>query len=407
MKHFRGFYKFILLACLICSAIPALADADGFASQNGGTKGGAGGQTVKASTGTQIHEALCNRNSEDTPIIIHVEGTINHGNTSKVSGNCQTEADRIEIKGASNISIIGVGNGATFDQLGIHIRDSKNIILQNLHIKNVKKSGSPTSNGGDAIGMESNVYNVWVDHCTLEASGGENDGYDAMIDMKATTKYVTVSYCLLRNSDRGGLVGSSDSDNTNGPVTFHHNFYENLKSRTPLLRAATAHSYNNYFKEIGSTGMNPRIGGKIKAESNYFENTRNPIGTFYTDKMGYWDVSGNIFGEGVVWEESDDETPAGPNPESTTSVSIPYNYSLDAAECIPEIVIETAGAYTNMKTSDDECDEGRTPIVTSPSNGPQAGKTASEVYDVMGHASKSHGVFRPVVKPDRNQPAVR
>ena len=26
----------------------------------------------------------------------------------------------------------------------------------------------------------------------------------------------------------GGLVGSSDSDLANGPVTFHHNLYENI-----------------------------------------------------------------------------------------------------------------------------------------------------------------------------------
>ena len=31
--------------------------------------------------------------------------------------------------------------------------------------------------------METNFSNVWIDHCTLEASGGESDGYDAMIDM--------------------------------------------------------------------------------------------------------------------------------------------------------------------------------------------------------------------------------
>ena len=73
----------------------------------------------------------------------------------------------------------------------------------------MKKSGSPTSNGGDAIGMESSVHNVWVDHATLIASGGEDAGYDGLFDMKADTKYVTLSYSILKNSGRGGLVGSS------------------------------------------------------------------------------------------------------------------------------------------------------------------------------------------------------
>ena len=78
----------------------------------------------------------------------------------------------IELKQISNVTIIGVGGGAVFDQLGIHIRDSSNIIIQNVTVRNVKKSGSPTSNGGDAIGMESTVRNVWVDHVSLEASAG-------------------------------------------------------------------------------------------------------------------------------------------------------------------------------------------------------------------------------------------
>ncbi|QJR82270.1 pectate trisaccharide-lyase [Alteromonas pelagimontana] len=335
----------------------ANAFADGYHTQNGGTTGGAGGNVVYATTGTQIHEALCSRASSDTPLIIEVEGTINHGNTTKVSGDsCNTAADKIELKEISNVTLIGVGNGALFDELGIHIRSASNIIIRNVHVRNVKKSGSPTSNGGDAIGMESNVSNVWVDHVTLEASGGESEGYDALFDLKGTSKYVTLSYSILRNSGRGGLVGSSDSDDNNGPVTYHHNYYQNINSRTPLLRHATAHSYNNYFNGIQSSGMNPRIGGQIKAEHNYFENANNPLGTFYTDDMGYWEVNGNIWGANVVWTEEDSGNhPAGPNPSSTTSISIPYSYQLDDASCVPALILATAGADTQMAESDGSC----------------------------------------------------
>ncbi len=355
------------LTAAICSLLfSGLNYADsGFASQNGGTTGGAGGSVVYATTGTQIHEALCNRADSDTPIIIQVEGTINHGNTSKVSGDsCNTAEDKIEIKDVSNITLIGVGDGALFDELGIHIRNASNIIIQNVHVRNVKKSGSPTSNGGDAIGMESDVFNVWVDHVTLEASGGESDGYDALFDMKATTQYVTLSYSILRNSGRGGLVGSSDSDDTNGPVTFHHNYYYNIDSRTPLLRHATAHAYNNHYYSLNSSGMNPRIGGQIRADNNYFEDSKDPLGTFYTNDMGYWQVSGNIW-DNVTWSDDGDKLhPAGPDPVSTTSISIPYSYSLDDASCVPGIVAATAGADTNMATSDGSCS-----VISDPDDG--------------------------------------
>ncbi|MBQ1087932.1 polysaccharide lyase family 1 protein [Streptomyces sp. B93] len=338
------------------TASAATTGATGYATQNGGTTGGAGGQTVRATTGTAIHTALCNRASASTPITIQVEGTINHGNTSKVSGgSCNTADGVIELKQISNVTIVGVGNGAVFDQLGIHIREASNIIIQNVTVRNVKKSGSPTSNGGDAIGMESNVRNVWVDHVTLEASGGESEGYDGLFDMKNNTQYVTLSYSILRNSGRGGLIGSSESDTSNGYVTFHHNLYQNIDSRTPLLRGGISHIYNNHYVQLNESGINSRAGARAKVDNNYFKDSKDVLGTFYTDAAGYWQVSGNIF-DNVTWSSrSGDNNPAGPNPTSNTSVSIPYSYSLDGASCVPGVVSQTAGANKGLRVSDGNC----------------------------------------------------
>ncbi|OAH14031.1 pectate trisaccharide-lyase precursor [Streptomyces jeddahensis] len=337
-------------------ASAAVGSATGYATQNGGTTGGAGGQTVRATTGTEIHQALCNRAASDTPITIEVEGTIHHGNTSKVSGDsCNTADDVIELKQISNVTLIGVGNGAVFDQLGIHIRESSNIIIQNVTVRNVKKSGSPTSNGGDAIGMEADVRNVWVDHVSLEASGGESEGYDGLFDMKDNTQYVTLSYSTLRNSGRGGLVGSSESDLSNGFITYHHNLYENIDSRAPLLRGGTGHMYNNYYVSLNESGINSRAGAKAKVDSNYFKDSKDVLGTFYTDAAGYWQVSGNIF-DNVTWSApGDDNNPAGPDPQSNTTVSIPYAYTLDDASCVPDVVGRTAGVGKGLRVSDGDC----------------------------------------------------
>ena len=353
----------VALSVPVASA--ATGGVTGYATQNGGTTGGAGGQTVQASTGTAIHAALCGRASSSTPIIIQVSGTINHGNTTKVSGaSCNTAADKIELKEISNITIIGVGSGAVFDQLGIHIRDSSNIIIQNVTIRNVKKSGSPTSNGGDAIGMESTVRNVWVDHVTLEASGGEDEGFDGLFDVKDNTQYVTLSYSILRNSGRGGLVGSSESDRSNGFLTYHHNLYENIDSRTPLLRGGIAHIYNNYYVSLHESGINSRAGARAKVDNNYFRNSKDVLGTFYTDEAGFWQVSGNIF-DNVTWSSPGSENhPAGPNPQSNTTVSIPYSYSPDGASCVPNVVGLTAGANKGLQVSDGNCSP-QTPTTTS------------------------------------------
>ncbi|MGN9846416.1 pectate lyase family protein [Nonomuraea sp. H19] len=369
------------IAAAVAVALPAIqasaasGSATGYATGNGGTTGGAGGQTVRATTGTAIHAALCSRASSSTPITIEVEGTINHGNTSKVSGaSCNTADGLIELKQISNVTIIGVGNGAVFDQLGIHIREASNIIIQNVTVRNVKKSGSSTSNGGDAISMESNVRNVWVDHVTLEASGGEPEGFDGLFDMKNNTQYVTLSYSILRNSGRGGLIGSSESDLSNGFITFHHNLYENIDSRTPLLRGGIAHIYNNSYVSLHESGINSRAGARAKVENNYFKDSKDVLGTFYTSEAGYWQVSGNIF-DNVTWSSPGSENnPAGPNPQSNTSVSIPYSYSLDGAGCVPSIVRQTAGANKGLQVSNGNCSP-QTPTATPTSPTPTASPT--------------------------------
>ncbi|WP_406132727.1 polysaccharide lyase family 1 protein [Streptomyces zaomyceticus] len=352
-------------------ASAATGGPTGYATQNGGTTGGAGGQTVRATTGTAIHAALCGRASSSTPITIEVEGTVNHANTAKVSGtSCNTAAGVIELKQISNVTIVGVGAGAVFDQLGIHIRESSNIIIQNVTVKNVKKSGSPTSNGGDAIGMESDVRNVWVDHVTLEASGGESEGYDGLFDMKDNTQYVTLSYSILRNSGRGGLVGSSETELSNGFITYHHNLYENIDSRAPLLRGGIAHMYNNHYLRINESGINSRAGARAKVDNNYFEDSKDVLGTFYTDAVGYWQVGGNVF-DNVTWSARGSENnPAGPDPQSNTTVAIPYAFTLDAAGCVPDVVGRTAGAGKGLQVSNGNCSP-QTPTPTPTPTTPQ------------------------------------
>lgn len=268
--------------------------------------GGKGGQTVTVSTGKALHEALCARASDTTPLIIKVNGTINHGNTDSASGSCNgTKADTIVLKEVENITIEGVGTSAVFDQIGIQISRASNIIIRNVHIKNVKKSNSPTSNGGDAIAIQGGPQtHIWIDHNKLEASGGESQGYDSLLDMKNDTTYVTVSYNHWLNSSRGGLIGANDSPDGNDYIVFHHNFYENISQRTPLLRRATIHTFNNYWENNNGSDqihyINARAEGKALVQNNFFKNVENPlIASTDSDVPGCWAASGNLWDGGT------------------------------------------------------------------------------------------------------------
>lgn len=320
--------------------------------------GGAGGQTVTVSTGKALHEALCNRASDTTPLIIKVNGTINHGNTAAASGSCNgTQADTIVIKEVENITIEGVGTSAIFDQIGIQISRASNIIIRNVHIKNVKKSGSPLSNGGDAIAIQGGPQTrLWIDHNLLEASGGEKDGYDSLIDMKNDTTHVTVSYNHFRNSSRGGLIGANDSPDGNDNIVFHHNYYENIEQRTPLLRRATIHTFNNYWENDSSVNqihyVNARAEGRALVQNNHFKNADNPIiASTDSDVPGCWAASGNLW-DGGTYTRTPENGKAHLVPVNWQSGNIngdncnvpgASNVTLDNARDIPAIVKKHAG----------------------------------------------------------------
>ncbi len=62
---------FLLFLCTprVASAQePALYKLVGFATMNGGTTGGAGGDTVTVHTGTALQEALISRKKDTTPM---------------------------------------------------------------------------------------------------------------------------------------------------------------------------------------------------------------------------------------------------------------------------------------------------------------------------------------------------
>lgn len=366
------------------------AKIEGFAAYANVT-GGAGGEVIYVSTGTELNAALCSgRASKTTPIIIMVDGTINHSNTT--AQGCNTVADQIEIKQMSNVSIIGVGTNALFDELGIHVRDSSNIIIQNVHIRNVKKSGTPISNGGDAIGMESGVDKVWIDHNWLEASGGEKDGYDSLLDMKSGVTNVTVSYNLYNDSSRAGLVGYNDDDAANTNITFHHNWYRNIQQRTPLVRQALVHVYNNFWDNDDLNymihGINSRANGKVLVESNYFHNANNPLlASDDSPTPGCWQTNNDntlapyyysrSVGNGalVVPEMIDGQM------QSTCVVTVPYTVDMDAAANVPAVVMANAGVGKIATAANSSSSSSSASSEASSSSSVSSGEASSSSSD--------------------------
>ena len=304
----------------------------GYASLNGGTTGGAGSNavTVTVTTGAQIVSALQNRDV-NRPLTIRVNGTITPANSGGVS--------KFDIKDMDNVSIIGVGGNALFDGIGIKIWRANNVIIRNLTLRYVNTGDK------DAITIEGPARNIWIDHNEVYNSlNVDKDYYDELISGKNDIDNVTISYNYLHDSWKTSLWGSSDSDNYNRRITFHHNHWQRVNSRLPLFRFGQGHIYNNYYNDIQDTGINSRMGAVIRIENNVFENAKNPIVSFYSNAIGYWDTRGNSFSN-ITWQEyPSDGVIAGPNVQPTAVLNLPYSFSLLPTNQVKAHVLANAGA---------------------------------------------------------------
>jgi len=306
---------------------PAMLDLVGFAGVNGVTTGGAGGDSITVTTGTELQNALKNKQDSEIPLVILVKGAINLANSPELS--------KIDVKDVSDVTIIGDNPYAEFDGIGIKIRRASNIIIRNLKIHHV------LSGEKDCMGIEGPANHIWIDHCELynEFQGVDKDYYDGLLDAKADAEYLTYSWNFLHDSWKTALVGSSESDIYNRKLTMHHNYFLNCNSRLPLFRASTGHFFNNYYKDIASTAINTRINSCVRIESNYFENTKNPWVSAYSDVLGGGEAIDNILvNSPFVYSDNTHEI-------LSCSPEIPYEYAsvLHDASDVPGVVMAFAG----------------------------------------------------------------
>jgi pectate lyase len=308
----------------------------GFATLNGGTTGGASGQTVTATTYDQLKMYA----ESATAYVIRVEGTIENGANGGV----------VSVK--SNKSLIGVGSSAFLNGIGLDINNANNVIVQNLRITMAgvtTRSETPgvyTASGdgglpkvlvndGDAISIRGTSKNIWIDHCEIfsedPAVQTNKDLFDGLIDIKNQTGFITVSYCHLHDHHKGGLVGSSDSDLfADRKITFHHNHYDNVKLRVPMYRGSVGHFFNNYV--VAATDATEiRADTCVRVERNYYEALHYSIYTT-SDSPGSTERI-----ENVEVSRTDRAYPA------NCTADIPYSYSDVLIEDANEVKAQVPG----------------------------------------------------------------
>ncbi|TGO08226.1 hypothetical protein BTUL_0220g00170 [Botrytis tulipae] len=291
----------------------------GFATQNGGTKGGAGGATTTVSTLAQFTAAVTN---DEVARVIVVSGTI--------SGS-------VKVRVGSNKTIVGQkGANSTNEYLaligiGLFINKSTNVIVRNIISQKVLAAN------GDAIGIQA-AKNVWIDHVDVSSDLTHGkDYYDGLIDITHASDWVTISNSYIHDHFKASLIGHSDKnaaeDTGHLTVTQHNNYWSNVGSRTPSFRFGTGHVFNSYFLNT-NTGIDTRDGAQILVQSNVFKNVSEPIAALYSDDTGYANAFDNDLG-GYA-----NTAPVG----TLTTTSLPYSYSLLGSGNVVAAVVGSAGA---------------------------------------------------------------
>jgi pectate lyase len=290
----------------------------GWATQGGGTTGGAGGPTVTVTSLSALTTEAASSTAE----------------TIRVSGLFTCNGD---VRMASNKTILGVGSGSGLVGCGLNMKGVSNDIVRNMNISKVPA----TSGNGDAIHIESSTR-LWIDHNNLSSDTTHGtDFYDGLLDITHAADLITVSWNKIHDHIKCSLVGHSDSnaseDTGHLRVTYHHNEFSNCAERNPRVRFGNpVHVFNNYyvntqtFSDSYSIATTDNAG--VLVEGNYFENIVAP-----THLGEGSSPAGSLVARNNVLVNS------GPILTSGSVNPIPYSYTVDTPANVKSIVLAGAG----------------------------------------------------------------
>ncbi|MDQ7988203.1 MAG: pectate lyase [Candidatus Dactylopiibacterium sp.] len=215
----------------------------------------------------------------------------------------------------SNTSILGVSNDAaivhgTLVIGGSESAPSDNVVIRNLTFEDAFDffpQWDPTDSGGRWNSAYDNISvmhatHVWIDHNSFSDGARPDKLYppvfaapynlaemevqhhDGLLDITKRANYVTVSWNHFHDHDKTNLIGGTDTAalNAENPaalrITFHNNYWQNIKQRQPRVRYGMVHVFNNYYDGTlassadykWSAGVVAGQGGKLYIENNAF-----------------------------------------------------------------------------------------------------------------------------------------
>lgn len=297
MKKLTKIAAGVVLGTLFATSAMAYGPAlplSGWATQNGGTTGGANYGTV---TVDNVNDLKSYAKAGNKTIYIK-PGT--YAGTIEVGSN-------VTLYGYPGVVITQPSKGS-----GIKISGSKNVIIRNVSVQGV---GAVDEDDEDCLQINHESKNVWIDHVHVY------DGHDGNMDIVNQSDYITVSWSKFtytsksKNHQFSNLFGNSDSKTADAnalKITAHHNWWgDGVKERMPRVRFGQVHVVNNlYTSSAASYCVRAGMKANIRVESNVFIGVKNPLDYNNQSKEDakvsmignyYEKTSGNTTGQGTAF----------------------------------------------------------------------------------------------------------
>jgi pectate lyase len=350
-------------------------EAFGWASQNGGTKGGKGGPVDTVASLSTLNAGLKAAGSH----IFYLNGSF--------TGDVVLGSDKTLI-GFPGSSIKGsiIGKGV------------KNVIIRNLTVS-LPPCGTNYDSckaGADAVHFEGSS-NVWADHLDV------SDGQDGNFDITHVCDYFTISwvkfyYTYPNPHNRSNLFGSDDSlapDIGHYKTTFQYNWWwKGIGSRMPRTRYGDVHIVNNLTTSTEADYC-ITVGGyaRVLIEDNVFIGVKDPI---VLDPGGTGLERNNLY-----------QNTTGSKTATSGAFTPPYTLTITPVAQVESKVRAGAGATLKWSTTGLRLDDGS--VQASPKalgsylsiTPPSAGRITVSLYGAAGRLLATHSMVALAPGPVR------
>ncbi|RZA32603.1 MAG: polysaccharide lyase family 1 protein, partial [Lysobacteraceae bacterium] len=245
------------------------APFDGWAAQEGGTRGGALASPAHVYTVRDRAQLLAALTAPAPARIVRIAAAIDMSE-GRAFRDSADQAQRGTVRIPSNTTLIGVAPGAGFVNGALAVTKVSQVIIRNLALRNPCDVGprwdpqdGPKGNWNslfDAIAV-SGSHHVWIDHNSFTDAPGTDDTqpvengklkqcHDGALDISQASDFVSVTYNRFAQHEKNMLIGSSDGasgDAGHLRITLKGNLFEHVAERAPRVRYGQVHLLNNYY----------------------------------------------------------------------------------------------------------------------------------------------------------------